>query len=133
MLSLISREMLIKVKMKLSLILVRKAGIKKTKENKCWQGWRERDALHSATLFIGNVSTFTSKSNMEVPQNIKSKPGTRAHVCNPSYSGGRDQEDLSLKSAPGKKFPRLYLEKASKCEALSSNPSAAKKEKKRKA
>jgi hypothetical protein len=22
-----------------------------------------------------------------------------AHICNPSYSGGRDQEDLSLKTA----------------------------------
>jgi hypothetical protein len=24
-----------------------------------------------------------------------------AHACNPSYSGGRDQEDRSLKAAPG--------------------------------
>jgi hypothetical protein len=25
-----------------------------------------------------------------------------AHICNPSYSGGRDQEDHSSKPAPGK-------------------------------
>jgi hypothetical protein len=34
-----------------------------------------------------------------------------AHACNPSYSGGRDQEDHGLKPAPGKLYPRLYLEK----------------------
>jgi hypothetical protein len=33
------------------------------------------------------------------------------HPCNPSYSGGRDQEDPGSKSAPGKKFLRSYLEK----------------------
>jgi hypothetical protein len=30
-----------------------------------------------------------------------------AHTCNPSYSGGRDQEETSL----GKEFLRPYLEK----------------------
>jgi hypothetical protein len=34
-----------------------------------------------------------------------------AHACNPSYSGGRDQEDPSSKSAWTKKFARPYLEK----------------------
>jgi hypothetical protein len=34
-----------------------------------------------------------------------------AHTCNPSYSGGRDQENLSSKPAPGKEFPRPYLRK----------------------
>jgi hypothetical protein len=29
-------------------------------------------------------------------------PGAVAHFCNHSYSGGRDQVDCSLKSAPGK-------------------------------
>jgi hypothetical protein len=33
------------------------------------------------------------------------------HACNPSYSGGRDQEDHSLKPAPGKQFVRSYLKK----------------------
>jgi hypothetical protein len=30
-----------------------------------------------------------------------------AHACDPSYSGGRDQEEAS----PGKYFERPYLEK----------------------
>jgi hypothetical protein len=34
-----------------------------------------------------------------------------AHTCNPSYSGGRDQEDLGSKPAPGKSFERPYLKK----------------------
>jgi hypothetical protein len=28
------------------------------------------------------------------------KPGAVAHICNPSYSGGRDQEDHGSKPAP---------------------------------
>jgi hypothetical protein len=53
-----------------------------------------------------------------------------AHACNPSYSGGRDQEEL-LKPALGKKFMRPYLEKPFtkirlvewfKVRALSSSP-----------
>jgi hypothetical protein len=31
--------------------------------------------------------------------NQSKKPGTVAHTCNPSYSGGRDQEDCSSKPA----------------------------------
>jgi hypothetical protein len=32
------------------------------------------------------------------------------HICNPSYSVGRDQEDHhGLKAAPGKELMRLYL------------------------
>jgi hypothetical protein len=34
-----------------------------------------------------------------------------AHVCNPSYSGGRDQEDCGLKSAQANSSRRPYLEK----------------------
>jgi hypothetical protein len=41
----------------------------------------------------------------EIQQNIKHlsmKPGTSAHTCNPSYSGGKDQEDHSSNEAiPG--------------------------------
>jgi hypothetical protein len=33
-----------------------------------------------------------------------------AHTCNPSYSGGRDQEDRGLKPAQAQ-FMRPYLEK----------------------
>jgi hypothetical protein len=33
------------------------------------------------------------------------------HACNPSYSGGRDQEDLGSKPAQGKQFVRPYVGK----------------------
>jgi hypothetical protein len=33
-----------------------------------------------------------------------------AHTYNPSYSGGRDQEDCGLKLALDKQFVRPYLE-----------------------
>jgi hypothetical protein len=31
------------------------------------------------------------------------------HTCNPSNSGGRNQEDHGLKPSPGKQFVRPYL------------------------
>jgi hypothetical protein len=34
-----------------------------------------------------------------------------AHACNPSYSGGRDQEDHGLKPARAKSSVRPYLKK----------------------
>jgi hypothetical protein len=34
-----------------------------------------------------------------------------AHTCNPSCSGGRDQEDRGLKPVLGKQFLRTHLEK----------------------
>jgi hypothetical protein len=34
-----------------------------------------------------------------------------AHTCDPSYSGGRDQEDCGLKPTRAKEFTRPYLEK----------------------
>jgi hypothetical protein len=36
-----------------------------------------------------------------------------SHACNPSYSGGRDQEDRGLPSL-GKQLARPYLEKKKK-------------------
>jgi hypothetical protein len=45
------------------------------------------------------------------------------HACNPSYSGGRDQEDHSSKPAQAK----IGLVEWLKVKALSSNPSTAKK------
>jgi hypothetical protein len=36
------------------------------------------------------------------------EPGTGAHVCNPSYSGSRVQEDW-VQSQLGKQFKRPYL------------------------
>jgi hypothetical protein len=61
-----------------------------------------------------------------------------AHACNPTYSGGRDQEDLGLKPAQANSSSRPYLEKLFtkiglvewlKVKALSSSPSTAKKTK----
>jgi hypothetical protein len=34
-----------------------------------------------------------------------------AHICNPNYSGGRDQEDRSSKPAQANSSERSYLEK----------------------
>jgi hypothetical protein len=34
-----------------------------------------------------------------------------AHACNPSYSGGRDQEDCDLKPAQENSSARPYLQK----------------------
>jgi hypothetical protein len=37
-----------------------------------------------------------------------------ARVCNPSYSGGRDQQDRSSKPVLDKEFLRPYLKKKNK-------------------
>jgi hypothetical protein len=64
-----------------------------------------------------------------------------AHTCNPSHSGGRDQEDCSSKSALSNSSTRPYLEKPFtltkkirlvewfKVKAMSSSPSTVKKKK----
>jgi hypothetical protein len=61
-----------------------------------------------------------------------------AHACNPSYSGGRDQEDHSLKPAqanssgdPISKNPsqKIGLVEWFKVKALSSSPNTKKKKK----
>jgi hypothetical protein len=41
-------------------------------------------------------------------QNTQHSWVLEAHIYNPSYSGGKDQED-GLKPAPGKQFPRPQL------------------------
>jgi hypothetical protein len=62
-----------------------------------------------------------------------------AHTCNPSYSGGRDQEDSGSKPAQTNSSMRSYLKKTLhkkglvdwlNVSALSSSPSTAKKKKK---
>jgi hypothetical protein len=62
-----------------------------------------------------------------------------AHAYNPSYSGGRDQEDCGLKPAQANSSTRPYLEKPFtkirllewlKVKDLISSPSTAKKKKK---
>jgi hypothetical protein len=64
-----------------------------------------------------------------------------AHACNPSYSGGSNQEDCSWKPAGANNFSRSYLEKPFtkiglvewlKVKALSSSPSMAKIAKRKK-
>jgi hypothetical protein len=61
-----------------------------------------------------------------------------AHVCNPRYSGGRDQADRGSKSAQANSSERPYIEKPFtkiglvewvKAKALSSSPSTTKKKK----
>jgi hypothetical protein len=66
-----------------------------------------------------------------------------AHICNPSYSGGRDQKDHSSRGSkpartnssgdPISKKPitKTGLSEWLKLKALSSNPSTAKKKKKK--
>jgi hypothetical protein len=39
------------------------------------------------------------------------KPGAIAHTCNPSYSGGRDQEDYGLKPAQANSLRDPILKK----------------------
>jgi hypothetical protein len=67
------------------------------------------------------------------------QPAPVAHACNPSYSGGRDQEDYGSKPAQANSSVRPYLEKSFtkvglvewlKVKALSSSPSTTKKKKK---
>jgi hypothetical protein len=64
-----------------------------------------------------------------------------AHFCNPSYSGGRDQENggskpvwtnNSLRPYLKKRFSKIGLVEWLKVKALSSSPSTAKKKKKEK-
>jgi hypothetical protein len=68
-------------------------------------------------------------------QNYRVSQTPVAHTCNPSYSGGRDQEDHGSKSAWGnslqdpiskKPFTKIWLVEWLKVKALSSNPSTAK-------
>jgi hypothetical protein len=43
--------------------------------------------------------------------NPEHRPGVVAHACNPSYLGGRDQEDCGLKPAQANISMRPYLKK----------------------
>jgi hypothetical protein len=59
------------------------------------------------------------------------------HASNPSYSGGRDQEDHGLKPSWAKKFCKILSQKTGlvewlKVKALSSSSRTAKKKKKSK-
>jgi hypothetical protein len=51
------------------------------------------------------------KTNKQAKKKKNFSRAPAAHACNPSYSGGRDQEDCGLKPALGKQFERPYLKK----------------------
>ena len=62
---LIIREMQIKITMRYHLMLVRKAAIKKSTNNKFWRVWRKRNLL---TLFVGmQTGTVTMENTVEIP------------------------------------------------------------------
>jgi hypothetical protein len=65
--------------------------------------------LNSLYLYYNSVglkSWGNGARNKELPDRClmkrPAKLGTVAQACNPSYSGGRDQEDHSSKPAPDK-------------------------------
>ena len=62
---LIIREMQIKITMRYHLMLVRKAAVKKSTNNKFWRVWRKRNLL---TLFVGiQTGTVTMENTVEIP------------------------------------------------------------------
>jgi hypothetical protein len=44
------------------------------------------------------------------------------NTCNPSYSGGRDQEDWQFEASPGKQFARPYLKNTQHKKGLTKQP-----------
>ena len=55
--------------MKFNFTPARLVIIKKTRNNKCWQGWRERGTL--ILLVVLQTGIATVENSMEIPQKIK--------------------------------------------------------------
>jgi hypothetical protein len=86
---------------------------------------------HSQTLFPASW-----KNETKIILKKKFSQALVSHFCNPSQSGGRDQEGCSSKPALANSSMRLFLKKPFtkiglvewlKVKALSSSPSTAKK------
>jgi hypothetical protein len=95
-----------------------------------------RAKLHQ-TDFVQDPK-WSLKRPLQITAERLADPGARAHACNLSYSGGRDQEHCSLKPAwanslwdPISKNPitKIRLVEWLKMKALSSSPSTAKQRK----
>jgi hypothetical protein len=96
--------------------------------------WRDRLVLYPKKSYTGPNHNFEKKI-------AAIGPGEVASACNPSYSGG-NQQNRGLRPALGKHW-RTYVRKIksyrdiaqvvkslpSKCKALSSNPSTTKNKK----
>jgi hypothetical protein len=68
-----------------------------------YQGLKKRPRTLYIQITIKKKSAIMTATPKPLGHNKEAKsPGSVAHAYNPSYSGGRDQEDHSLMSAPGK-------------------------------
>jgi hypothetical protein len=86
---------------------------------------------------------FFSPSHISGPEKsgkLKNSQAPVAHTCNPSYSGGRNQEDHGLMAAWANSLPDPILKKTHhkiwlvswlKLKALSSSPNTTKKKRKK--
>jgi hypothetical protein len=69
--------------------------------------------LNNKTLFLQSEKFLSSlyRFNLKIATRVHNCWAPVAHAYNPSYSGGRNQEDHSSKPAPGKQATRPYLKK----------------------
>jgi hypothetical protein len=70
--SLTIKKMQIKSKLRFYLISIRMGTIKKTNNNKCWQGYRKKSNPHTMLMEI-QISTTTMENTMEAPQKTKNR------------------------------------------------------------